>query len=109
MFLLAIITSALMMQWGKFPADMGIPLIISLLLLLVLSLVISYFIHFVYLTDEELVVKRYSKELIYPRAALKSSYCVFLILYVVATRDGKKRLFIPRLSQVQKDLLSFWG
>ena len=100
--------SALMIQWGKFPADMGIPLILFQLRLLVLSLVISYFIHFVYLTDEELIVKRYSKELIYPRADLKSSYCLFLILYVVATHDGKKRLFMPRLAQVQKDLLSFW-
>lgn len=107
MFLLAIIASALMIQWGKFPVEMGMPLILSLLLLLMLSLVISYFLHFVYLTDEALLTKRYNTEVVYSRDAIKSIYCVFLILYVLETHDGIKRLFLPRLAQVQKDLFNF--
>ncbi|ALD21821.1 hypothetical protein AM218_12175 [Hymenobacter sp. DG25A] len=107
MFLLAIIATALMVQWGKLPSEVSIPVILFLSLLLIFSVVLSYLFHYVYLTDEELVVKRYSQEVFYPRAAIKSIHCIFSILYAIETSDGQRRLFLPRLSQVHKDIFNF--
>ncbi|MCA8832122.1 hypothetical protein [Hymenobacter pini] len=107
MLLLAILAVTLLALWDKIPAEAYVPVIASLAGLLLLAVAISYLLHFVFLTDEEVILKRYSKEVIYPRAAINSMHSVFINLYVVEMRDGRKYYFLPKVSHVLHDLFGF--
>ncbi len=107
MMLFMLIASTLMRQSDMVPEEAYMPIVLFFSVLLILSLVISYLLHFVYLTDEELIVKRYCNAITYPRAIIKSIDCVFVILCVLKTDDGQKRIFVSRLSQVQQDVFNF--
>ncbi|RSK42976.1 hypothetical protein [Hymenobacter perfusus] len=107
MLLLAILAVTLLVRWEKFPAEVYVPIVASLAVLFLLAAAVSYLLHFVFLTDEEVIVRRYGKDLMYPRAAINSTHSVFINLYVVEVRDGRKYYFLPRVSRVVKDLLNF--
>ena len=105
--LLAIVGTTLMLKWDMVPNEAYMPIILFLFVLLIFSVAISYLLHFVYLAGNELLVKRFSKTTTYPRAAIKSMHCAFIILRILKTNDGKRRIFVSRLSQVQQDVFNF--
>lgn len=107
LLVLAMLAVTLMMQKGKIPTEAYLPMVLFLSALTLFALTISYLLHFVYLTDETVSVKRYYTEVPYPRDAIKSIHSVLVLLNVLETHDGKKYLFLSRLAQMKKELPSF--
>ncbi|MDU0370843.1 hypothetical protein ACFPAF_10595 [Hymenobacter endophyticus] len=107
MFLLAILAVTLLVRWDKVPAEAYVPIAASLAVLFLLAVAVSYLLHFVFLTDEEVIVKRYGKAVVHPRAAINSIRSVFINLYVVEMHDDRKYYFLPRVTRVLHDLFRF--